>query len=95
MMIVVAFAIVCVPVFLVALALFVRAVLLAMRLSQRAQAMVPHSIIAQLHFAQIDAKRTAQSFKAIAALTPRAAVASASIVASIERYRATIARLRG
>jgi len=93
-MIVIAFAVVCGLVFGVALYVFARDVLTGMRLSRRAQSLVPHNMRAQLRLAQLDAKRTAQSFKALGALAPRAAMASASILMSLNTYRALLARLR-
>jgi len=93
-MIVIAFAFTSVVVFSVAFYVFVRDVLMGMRLSRRANAMPPRNMRAQLRLAQLDAKRTAQSFKAIGALAPRAALASASILASVNTYRALLARLR-
>lgn len=94
-MIVIAFAVVCIPIFGFAFYFFARDVLVGVRLSRRAQAMVPHALRSQLRFAQLDAKRTAKTFKAIGALAPRAAMASASILASVNTYRALLARLRG
>jgi hypothetical protein len=91
-MIVVAFTIACVLVFAAAFYSFARAVLIAMHLSRRANAMVPRTLLSQLRFAQIDAKRTAKSVGAIGALTPRAGMASASILASVHTYRALLAR---
>jgi hypothetical protein len=93
-MIVIAFAAVCVPVFVIALYLFISDLLAGMRLSRRANAMVPRTLLSHVHVAQLDAKRTAQTFKAIGALAPRAAMASASILASVNTYRALLARLR-
>ncbi len=93
-MIVIAFAVVCVPVFGIGLYFFVRDVLAGMRLSRQARAIVPRMLLSQLHFAQLDAKRSAKTFKAIGALAPRAAIASASILASVNTYRALLARLR-
>jgi hypothetical protein len=93
-MIFIAFTVVCVPVFGIAFYFFVRALLIGNQLSQRANAMVPRTLLAQLNVAQIDAKRIPLTFKAISALAPRAAIASASILSSINTYRALLARLR-
>ncbi len=93
-MIVIAFAAVCSLVFVVALYFFARDVLTGVRLSRRVSAIVPRTLLSQLRSAQLDAKRTAQTFKAIGALAPGAAIASASILASVNTYRALLARLR-
>jgi len=93
-MIFIAFTVVCVSLFGVALYFFVRALLAAAQLSRRANAMVPRPLLAQVHVAQIDAKRIAAATNAIGALAPRAGIASASILSSINTYRALLARLR-
>ena len=93
-MIVIAFALACIIVFGVAFVILARDVVIGLRLARRADAIVPRALLSQLRFAQIDAKRTAKAFKAIGELAPRAAVASASILASINTYRALLARLR-
>ncbi|HTX02845.1 MAG TPA: hypothetical protein VMD07_04135 [Candidatus Acidoferrales bacterium] len=93
-MLFIAFAAVCVPVFAVALFFLARAMLAGIRVTHRAKALVPRTLISQVRFAQLDAKRIASAFKAIGALAPRAAIASASIVASLNTYRALLARLR-
>jgi hypothetical protein len=91
-MIVIAFTVACVLVFAAAFSCFARAILAAMDLSRRANAMIPRTLLSQMRFAQIDAKRTAKSLNAIGALTPRAAMASASILSSVNTYRALLAR---
>lgn len=86
---------VCAVVFAFGSLFFVRAAIQGERLSRRANAMVPRALLSQLHFAQLDAKRTSKTFNEIMKLVPRAAIASASIVQSILTYRALLARLRG
>jgi len=86
---------VCAVVFAFGLVFFVRDLLAAERMSRRANAMVPRALLSQLHFAQLDAKRTARTFKEMSALAPRAVIASASILQSVNTYRALLARLRG
>ena len=83
----------CAGVFAVALFFFARDVFAAKRLSQRANAMVPQQLLSQMRFAQLDAKRTATTFKELSKVAPRAAIASASILHSIGIYRALLARL--
>jgi len=90
-----AFGVVCIPIFVIALFIFVRAMLEGVRVARRANAIVPVTLLSQVRFAQIDAKRAAKAFKETGALAPRAALAIASILASIETYRAYVARLRG
>ena len=92
-MIAVGFAIVCALLYAAAAAFFARAMVIGVRVSQRAKTMVPHALLSQLRFAQLDAKRTAKTVKEASALAPRAAVASASILESISFYRALLARL--
>jgi len=91
-MIVIAFTLANVLVFAVAFAYVLRAALTAHRLSLRARAIVPRTLLSQLRFARIDAKRIAKSLSGIGALAPRAAMASASIISSVNTYRAMLAR---
>jgi hypothetical protein len=86
---------ICAVVFAIGSAFFVRAGILGERMSRRANAMVPRALLAQLHSAQLDAKRASKTFNEIVKLAPRAVIASASIAQSIIAYRALLARLRG
>jgi hypothetical protein len=91
--ILIAFGAACAVAFAVGFAFLVRNAIVAQRLARRANAMVPRALLSRLQFAQRDAKRTAKTMKELSALTPRVAIACASILQSINTYRALIARL--
>ena len=93
--ILIAFGVVCAGVFALGFSFLVRDAVLAQRMSRRANAMVPRALLSQLHFAQLDAKRAGKTFRALSALAPRAAFACASILHSVNAYRALLARLLG
>ncbi|MGH7716930.1 MAG: hypothetical protein ACREML_13150 [Vulcanimicrobiaceae bacterium] len=91
--ILIAFGVMCAGVFTVGFAFLLRAAIAARRMSRRANAMVPRALLSQLHFAQLDAKRTAKTVKELSTLAPRMAIACGSIVHSANAYRALLARL--